>query len=83
MQEWIDHNSETKEGGGGLCIYIKSQHNFEIIPLQMCNVDKDIEALHVRIKPPNQKPIEVVAVYRPPDRTEKEFTKTLSKIISQ
>ena len=67
--------------GGGICIYIKSQHTFEEKISQTTIVDRNIETLQVKIKPSNQKPIELIAIYRPLDGTPKEFTKTLHKII--
>ena len=59
----IDRSQFRNKRGGGICIYVKSQHNFEVIPLQIQNIDKDGEFLHVRIKPVKQKPVDLIAVY--------------------
>ena len=38
----LDRSQFRDKRGEGLCIYIKSKHNFEVVPLQMCNVDRNI-----------------------------------------
>ena len=77
----IDRSHFRNKKGGGICIYIKSELNFELVPVQITNVDANIEFQMVRIKPPNQRPLELVAVYRPPDGSVKTFSKTLFQLI--
>ena len=77
----IDRSKFRNKKGGGICIYVKSQFIYELIPTQLVNVDNNIEFLMMRIKSPNQKPIELIAIYRPPDGSAKEFSKTLAKLI--
>ena len=77
----MDRSQFRDKRGGGLCIYIKANNKFEVIPLQILNVKKNIEVIQIKTKPPNQKPIKLISIYCPPDGSIKEFTRTLSKLI--
>lgn len=76
-----DHPS-TKKAGGGLCIYIRSDLNFEVMyKLNCCN--SNIEALVIRLRNDRLRDMFVVNLYRPPSGNCEVAFEELKRISSE
>ena len=79
----LDREMLRNKRGGGVCVYIRSTINFEIVQDLQELSDNNIEFLHLRLKPHMQKPINLFGIYRPPDGKYAEFVLRITRMLNQ
>ena len=79
----IDRARLDNKSGGGICIYIRSSIDFEIIQDFQEVIGNHIEFLFVKVKPYMQKSINLIGIYRPPDGKHVDFVQSISRILDQ
>ena len=77
----VDRKTYRNKRGGGICIYLKTYIVYEMVGNQESFIDGNIEYMYLLVKVPNQKPVDFILVYRPPDGTDNEFVNKLCKLI--
>ena len=78
-----DREEMRNKKGGGVCIYIRSTIDFEIIHAYDEFLGNNIEFLFLKLKPHMQKVLNLFAIYRPPDGKHGEFVKATTRILDQ
>ena len=79
----LDRENWSNKKRGGVCIYIRSSIDFEIVQQFSDSLGNDIEFIFVKIKPYMQKTINLIGIYRPPDGKYKDFIQHITRILNQ
>ena len=83
-RSWKKDNEPNIKRGGGVAIYIKSNHNYSTTELDEYNISSNnIEILWITVSNPNQRKTVIGVVYRPPQSSIQLFTTTLTELVSK
>ena len=83
-RSWKKDNEPNIKRGGGVAIYIKSNHDYSTTELDEYNISSNnIEILWITVSNPNQRKTVIGVVYRPPQSSIQLFTTTITELVSK